>query len=76
MEEVTGKTPDKSEYLDFTFYDWEWYKDNAVVGENLFWRWLGVTHPANGQVISRTTVQQVTNSLNSDSRSEREKQGL
>jgi hypothetical protein len=44
MEEVTGETPDISEYLDFTFYDWVWYKDNAGVGDNMFGRWLGVSH--------------------------------
>jgi len=44
MEKVTGETPDISEYLDFTFYDWVWYKDNAGVGDNMFGRWLGVSH--------------------------------
>jgi hypothetical protein len=72
MEEVTGETPDISEYLDFTFYDWVWYKDNAGVGDNMFGKWLGVSHrignlmsywilTENGRVISRTTVQRVTN---------------
>jgi hypothetical protein len=27
MEQITGETPDKSEYLDFGFYDWVWYMD-------------------------------------------------
>ena len=44
MEEVTGDTPDISEYLDITFYDWVWYKNNAGVGNNMFGRWLGVSH--------------------------------
>jgi hypothetical protein len=26
-EEVTGETPDISEYVDFDFYDWVWYWD-------------------------------------------------
>lgn len=72
MEQVTGETPDISEYLDFGFYDWVWYKDNAGVGENSWGRWLGVSHrvgnlmsywiltPA-GRVVSRTTVQRITN---------------
>jgi hypothetical protein len=34
MEQVTGETPDMSEYLDFGFYDWVWFKDNTVLGEN------------------------------------------
>ena len=72
MEQVTGETPDISEYLDFGFYDWVWYKDNAGVGENNFGRWLGVSHRVGnlmsywiltntGRIVSRTTVQRVTN---------------
>ena len=72
MEQITGETPDISEYLDFSFYDWVWYRDNAGVGDNMFGRWLGVSHRVgnlmsywiltnNGRVISRTTVQRVTN---------------
>jgi hypothetical protein len=34
LEQVTGETPDISEYLDFGFYDWGWFKDNAGLGEN------------------------------------------
>ena len=26
---LTGETPDISQYLDFGFYDWVWYKENA-----------------------------------------------
>ena len=44
MEQVTGVTPEKSEYLDFGFYDWVWYRDNAGLGENSCGRWLGVSH--------------------------------
>ena len=29
LEEVTGKTPDISEYLDFGFYDYVWFRENA-----------------------------------------------
>ncbi len=72
MEQLTGETPDISEYLDFSFYDWVWYKDNAGVGDNMFGRWLGVSHRVgnlmsywiltnHSRVISRTTVQRVTN---------------
>jgi hypothetical protein len=44
-EEITGDTPDISEYLDFEFYDWIWYwdtpgdEDSPKIG-----RWLGVAH--------------------------------
>jgi len=72
MEQLTGETPDISEYLDFGFYDWIWYKDNAGLGENRIGRWLGVAHKVGnlmsywilmeaGCVIARTTVQRITN---------------
>jgi hypothetical protein len=68
MEEITGEIPDISEYLDFGFYDWIWYKDNAGIGENKIGRWLSIAHcignlmsywilTPTGHVISCTTVQ-------------------
>ena len=44
MEQIAGETPDISEYLDFGFYNWVWYKDNAGLGDNCIWHWLGVAH--------------------------------
>lgn len=72
MEQITGETPDISEYLDFGFYDWIWYKDNAGLGENKIGRWLGIAHRVGNlmsywiltnteHIISRTTVQCITN---------------
>ena len=72
LEQLTGETPEISEYLDFTFYDWCWYNDNAGLGETKLGRWLGVSHRVGslmsywvltqkGNVISRTTVSRVTN---------------
>ena len=72
MERVTGESIDISEYLDFGFYDWAWYKENAGLGETKLGRWLGVSHrigtlmsfwvlTKDGKVLSRTTVQRVTN---------------
>ena len=72
LERVTRETVDISEYLDFGFYDWVWYRENAGLGETKLGRWLGVSHrigtlmsiwvlAASGKVISRTTVQRVTN---------------
>ena len=72
IEQITGETPDISGHLDFRFYDWVWYKDNAGVGDNKCGRWLGVSHRVgnlisywiltiSGRVISRTTVQRITN---------------
>ena len=60
------------EYLDFGFYDKVWYKDNAGLGELLPGRWLGVSSRTGRimcyhvltqttSVISRSTVQRVTN---------------
>jgi hypothetical protein len=72
LERVTGESVDISEYLDFGFYDWVWYKENAGLGETKLGRWLGVSHRMGTlmsywiltkecQVLSRTTVQRVTN---------------
>ena len=72
IESVTGKTVDILGYLDFGFYDQVWYHENAGLGERLYGRWLGVYHrierlmsyyilTQTGSVISRTTVQRVTN---------------
>jgi len=45
FEVITGDTPDISEWVDFSFYDWVWYwhspnsEDNPRLG-----RWIGVSH--------------------------------
>ena len=44
LEKVTGETPEILEYIDFSFYDWCWYKENAGMGEMKLGRWLGVSH--------------------------------
>ena len=72
LEQLTSETPEISEYLDFTFYDWCWYNDNAGLGKTKLGRWLGISHcvgslmsywilTQQGNVISRTTVSWVTN---------------
>ena len=43
-DEPTGETPEISKYLEFTFYDWCWYNDNAGLGETELGCWLGVSH--------------------------------
>lgn len=72
MDIVTGDTPDISQWLDFTFYDWAWYwhpPDTSSIPH--IGRWLGVSHRVgsalcywilteNGYVVARTTVQHVT----------------
>ena len=71
LERITGDTVDISEYLDFGFYDWCWYHENAGLGPTKLGRWLGVAHRVGGlmsywllmincTVIARTTVQRVT----------------
>ena len=44
MEQVTGETSNISEYLDFGFYGWVWYKDNARLSKNSIGQWLGIAH--------------------------------
>ena len=72
LERITGETVDILEYLDFGFYDWIWYRENAGLGETKIGRWLGVSHRigtlmsfwvlrSTVKVLSRTTVQRVTN---------------
>ena len=71
IEIVTGETPDISEYLDFSFYDWVIYRTNAGLGESSLGRWIGVSHKVgqqmsywiltiSGHVISCVTVQRLT----------------
>ena len=71
LEKVTGETPEISDYVDFSFYDWCWYKENAGMGETKIGRWLGVSHQTGSlmsfwvltqtcKVVSRTLVQRVT----------------
>ena len=72
LQQVTGETPDISEYLDFSLYDEIWYKDNAGASPFEPGRWLGVSERTGrlmtyhvltqrGKVISRSIVQRVTN---------------
>ena len=72
MAEVTGEGVDISEYLDFSFYDQVWYKDNGGLSPPKPGRWLGVASRTgklmtyhilqdNGKVLARSTVQRVTN---------------
>ena len=43
LAQVTGETPDISEYLDFGFYDKVWFKENAGSSPYEPGRWLGVS---------------------------------
>ena len=80
MEEMTGETPDISEYLDFDFYDWVWYIDNPNDKEEppKLGRWIGVADnygasmcffvlAQNAKVLARSTVQRVTRSEEANS---------
>jgi hypothetical protein len=72
-----GHTIDISEWLDFEFYDFVWYWDEAKAdmseGQRLLGRWLGIAHrigsnmmywimTQSGWVIARLTVQHVMTS--------------
>ena len=75
-EEVTGNTPDISEWLDFEFYDLVWWVDrpnkpDVTDDTRRLARWLGVSHRVgsdmcywlikeSGQIVSKTSVEQVT----------------
>jgi len=72
LEIITGDTPDITEYLDFGFYDWVYYRSNAGLGPSEIGRWLGLSKrvgplmsywilPRSGIPISVTTVQRITN---------------
>jgi hypothetical protein len=75
-EEVTGQTPDISEWLDFEFYDLVWWLDRPnkpdfTENTRRLARWLGVSHRVgsdlsywliteSGKIISKTSVEHVT----------------
>ena len=48
LQDMTGETPDISEYLDFGFYDHASYKKNSGLGMVSIRRWLGVYHKVEG----------------------------
>ena len=48
LQYMTGETPDISEYLDFGFYDYVFYKENDGLGMRAIRRWLGVSHRVDG----------------------------
>ena len=74
-EQITGRTPDISEYLDFEFWDlvWYWPHEKPNVGQTRgdLARWVGVANrigsdmcywliPISGVPVADTTVQHVT----------------
>ena len=72
IEDLTGETPDISQYLNFRFYDRVWFKEYTGLGETSIGIFLGVSHhvgslmsywifPFSGIPVSRTTVQQIRN---------------
>ena len=71
LEELTGETPDISQYLDFGLYNRIWFKEYAGLGETKLWRFLETSHhivflmsywvlPESRILMPRTTVQCVT----------------
>jgi hypothetical protein len=73
LEMITGETVDLSEYLDFGFYQWVYFKSGArALGENTLGRWLGVAHrignamcyyviDSKGEILVTSTVAAVPN---------------
>ena len=68
---ITGETPDISQYLDFGWYDWVWYKEKAGLDVPWIGKFLGIADsvsnlmtyhilPASGIPITAGTVQRVT----------------
>ena len=62
----------KLDYIDFAFYYWCWYNNNAGLGDTKLVKWMGISHRVgslmsywflteNGTVVSRMTVFWVTN---------------
>ena len=86
LEKVTGETPDISQYLDFGWYDWVWYKENAGLDVPRLGRFLEIADlssnmmtfhilPESGIVVRAGTVQRVTKlELNTDTVRDRVKQ--
>ena len=72
-EEVTGETPNISEWLDFEFYDLVWWLDNTKqhpFEKRQLARWLGISHcvgsdlcywliTESGKLMSKTFVEHV-----------------
>jgi hypothetical protein len=74
LEQITGEAINIFECLDFGFYDCVWFWENDGLGKTKLGRWLGVCHrvgilmsfwvvTSTGKVLSRTTVQRVTENL-------------
>ena len=71
IETLTGETPDISEYMDFGFYDWVVFKEDAGVSNATIGRFLGIASgigslmsywvlPPTGIPEVRSTVQRLT----------------
>lgn len=43
FRDTDWETPDISQYLDFGWYDWVWYKENSVLDMFRLGRFLGIT---------------------------------
>ena len=68
---LLGETPDISQYLDFAWYDWVWFKENAGLSIPVIGRFLGIADtasnlmsyhilPESGVPIMAGTVQRMT----------------
>jgi hypothetical protein len=71
LGDLTGETPDISQYLDFGWYDWVWFKENAGLDVPKLGRFLGIANsssnimtfhilPPSGIPVQAGSVQRVT----------------
>lgn len=69
-EKVLGYTPDISEYLLYSWFDWVWYHDPSDYDKWLLGRWLGPAHncgqglashilSASGKVVTRSSISNI-----------------
>ena len=71
-KKVMGCTPDISEYIDYTWYQWVWYYEPKSDHRQEIGRWLGPAHSCGqglayhiltekGKVVTRSTVSNIVN---------------
>jgi hypothetical protein len=71
-ENMTGETPDISEYLNFDFYSWAKFYDKIQANGESYCQWLGINKnrgqgmvyyilQSNGQLLSHLSVHPLTN---------------
>ena len=60
LGKLTGETPDISQYLDFGWYDWVWYKENAGLDVPRLGRFLGIASSSSNLMTYHTFTEWMT----------------